>query len=98
MFILRNLLFAIGHVLNMAITIYIWVIILNAVFSWVNADRYNTIVRTINMLAEFVLYPIRRHVPLIVGMIDFTPAIVIMTLIFTKAFVVQTLFDIARRI
>ena len=45
MFLLANLIEAVAGVLNMVLWLYMWVIIIQAVVSWVNADPYNQIVR-----------------------------------------------------
>ena len=98
MFILANLFYATAHVLNLAITIYIWIIIIRALISWVNPDPYNVIVRFLRGVTDPILNPIRRILPLGFSGIDISPIIAILILIFTKKFIVATLRDIALKL
>ena len=95
MFILANFLSAAAQVLNIGLTLYMWIIIGRAVISWVNPDPYNPIVRFLTSVTEPVLYPIRRRLPISLGGIDFSPIIVILVIIFVQSFLVQSLMDIA---
>jgi len=45
MFVLSNFLVAVAKILNIALTLYMWIIIGRAIISWVNPDPYNSIVR-----------------------------------------------------
>ena len=40
------------------------------ILSWVSADPYNEIVRTIYMITDFILVPLKRYIPLQIGMFD----------------------------
>lgn len=95
MSILGNLLNAVAIVLNMALSFYMWIIIARAVLSWVNPDPYNPIVRFIYNVTEPVLKTVRSKIPGIEG-IDISPIIVIFGIYFLQAFVVKSLFDVAR--
>jgi YggT family protein len=90
-----NFIIAIAKVINIALTLYMWIIIARAVISWVNPDPFNAIVRFLNSVTEPVLYPIRRRLPISLGGIDFSPIIVILAIIFIQSFLVQSLFDLA---
>jgi YggT family protein len=98
MFIVANFLVAIAKILDMALTFYMFVIIIRAIISWVNPDPYNPIVRFLNSITEPVLYPIRRRVPLHFGGIDFSPLLVILAIIFVQTFVVRSLIQLAERL
>lgn len=98
MFIFANFLAAIAKILSIALSLYMWVIIIRALLSWVNPDPYNPIVRFLNSITEPVLYPIRRRLPIYFGGIDFSPIIVILAIIFLKAFLVRSLFQLAARL
>jgi len=45
MFIIGNFIEALARILDLALTIYMWLIIIRAIISWVNPDPYNPIVR-----------------------------------------------------
>ena len=97
MFAFRNLLEALAYILNLGLTIYMWIIIARAILSWVNPDPYNPIVRFLYNVTEPVLGWVRRRVPLIFGGLDLTPLLVLLAIIFLQRFLVATLFDLARR-
>jgi YggT family protein len=97
MFALKNLIEALASILNLGLTIYLWVIIARALLSWVNPDPYNPIVRFLYNVTEPVLGWVRRRVPLIFGGLDLTPILVLLAIIFLQRFLVATLFDLARR-
>ena len=96
MFLLANLLVALAAILNVVLTLYMWVIIARAVISWVNADPYNPIVRLLHRYTEPVLDRVRQLVPLPGGGIDFSPIVVFVGIIFLQRFLVQSLYDLAR--
>lgn len=97
MFVLGNLLNAIAWVLDNVITIYILVIVINALLSWVRPDPFNPIVRILQTLSDFILDPIRRLIPMHSLGVDLSPIVAVLFLYFTKLFVVQTLHDVASR-
>jgi len=93
MFVLGNLFIAVGEVLNILLNIYMWIIIIAALISWVNPDPYNPIVRFLYGVTEPVLRPIRRRLG-VFGGIDFSPFVVILIIIFLKYFVVGSLIEL----
>lgn len=97
MFVAGNFLYAFANILDMALNIYLWIILARAILSWVNPDPYNPIVQFLYKVTEPVLNPIRRMMPYGAG-IDFSPLIVILVIYFMRGFVVKTLFDIAIRL
>ncbi|MGD2127074.1 MAG: YggT family protein [Desulfobacteraceae bacterium] len=98
MFIVANFLVAIAKILDIGLSLYMWVIIARAVISWVNPDPYNPIVRFLNSITEPVLYPVRRRIPIHFGGLDFSPILVILAIIFLQSFVVQSLVQLATRL
>ncbi len=95
MFVISNFLVAVAKILDMGLSLYMWIIIGRAVISWVNPDPYNPIVRFLNSVTEPVLYPIRRRMPVHFGGIDFSPILVILAIIFLQTFLVQSLIQLA---
>lgn len=60
------------------LNVYIWVIILAAVISWVTPNPYNPIVRLLRRLTEPLFAPIRRLLPpWKTAGLDFSPMILI---------------------
>jgi len=98
MFVFSNLMIAIARILDIGLSLYMYVVIARAILSWVNPDPYNPIVRFLNSVTEPVLFRIRKRLPLFLGGIDFSPILVILVIIFIQAFVVQSLVQMAARI
>ena len=95
MFIISNLMAAVAKVLDIALTIFMWIVIARAILSWVSPDPYNPIVRFIHNVTEPVLYQVRRRIPISFGGIDFSPIIILLAVIFLQQFVVQSLYQFA---
>jgi YggT family protein len=95
MFVFSNFLIAIARILDIGLTLYMYIIIARALLSWVSPDPYNPIVRFLSSITEPVLYPIRRKLPAGFGGIDFSPIVVILAIIFIQSFVVQSLVEMA---
>ena len=96
MFALTNLFSALAQILDMVLSIYMWLIIGRAILSWVNPDPYNSIVRFLYNVTEPVLGFFRRTFPLVYGGLDLAPLVVLLIIYFLRLYVVQTLFDLAR--
>lgn len=97
MFVLANLIDASATVIYYLLTIYMWIIIIRALISWVNPDPYNPIVRFLYQATEPVFYPIRRRLPFMGG-IDLSPIIVLLIIIFLQVFLIKTLNELALRL
>ena len=95
MFLLSNFVSASATIVGFVLTIYMWIIIIRALISWVSPDPGNPIVEILYRLTEPVLYPIRRRMPDIGGL-DLSPIIVFIAIIFLQSFLVGSLHDIAR--
>ena len=95
MFVISNLLVAVAKVLDIALTIFMWIIIARAILSWVSPDPYNPIGRFIHNVTEPVLHQVRRRIPLSIGGMDFSPIIILLAVIFLQQFVVQSLHQFA---
>lgn len=91
MYLIGYFIRAVALVLNMVLTLYMWIIIARAILSWVNPDPYNPIVRFIHNITEPVLYQVRRRVPLLFGGFDFSPIIVLIAIAFINMWVVSSL-------
>jgi YggT family protein len=87
---------AVAQILDMVVSLYIWVIIISAILSWVRPDPYNPIVQVLYKLTEPVYATVRRYVPTVISGIDLAPIIVILALQFFKLFFIQLLFQIAQ--
>jgi YggT family protein len=84
----------IADILNILIMVYIWVIIIRALISWVNPNPFNPVVKFLRDITDPILVPARRLFP-VGGMIDLSPIIVILILLFFRIMIVQTLYYIS---
>ena len=95
MIVLATLIEAFATILHTLISIYIWVIIIAALITFVRPDPYNPIVQILFRLTNPVYAFIRRLVPTLIGGIDLAPLIIILTLQFIDLFAVKLLFALA---
>ena len=98
MFIIGNLLSATAQILNIVLQLYMWIMIIRALLSWVNPDPYNPIVQFLNSITEPVLYRVRQLMPMSGTGIDFSPMIVILAIIFLQSFLVNSIGMLATRL
>jgi YggT family protein len=95
MFVLGNFIAAAAHIIDIALTIYMWIIIIRAVLSWVNPDPYNPIVRLLYQVTEPVMALVRRWIPLRGMGIDFSPLIILLAIVFLQSFLVKSLLQLS---
>jgi YggT family protein len=77
---LGNIIFGLGGILHSLITIYIWVVIIAALISWVRPDPYNPIVQVLGRLTEPAYALVRRLFPTVFNGIDLAPIVIIIGL------------------
>lgn len=97
MFVFGNVLLAVAKIIDIVLTAYTWIIIAQAILSWVRPDPSSPVVRFLYAVTEPVLRPLRRRIPLILGGIDLSPLIVILAIIFLQHVLVDNLRQIAFR-
>ena len=95
MFVLSNFIIGLAKVIDIALTLYMWIIIFRALISWVNPDPHNQIVIFLYRVTEPVLGPIRRRLPMGNIGIDISPIIVILVIVFLQYFLVETMIQMA---
>ena len=95
MFVVGNFLGALASVLQMLLSVYMWIIVIRALISWVNPDPYNPIVQFLRSATDPLLYRVRQWIPINFGGIDFSPLIVIAGIMFLQRFLVKSLLDLS---
>lgn len=99
MFVLGNMVTAFATILSYSLTVYMWIIIIRCLLSWVNPDPYNPIVVFLYRITEPVLSFVRRKIPFAVaGSLDLSPIVVILSIWFLQKFLYLTLIDISIRL
>lgn len=96
MFIIANFIEAIAKVLSLILNIYMFLVVVRAIASWFAMDPYNPIYQFLIRITEPVLGYVRRLFPIRAGMVDFSPIIVILVIVFLQSFLVRSLFGLAR--
>ena len=92
MYFVSTVLSALAQIIHTVIWLYTWVIIINALISWVRPDPYSPIVRTLRALTEPVLWRVRRLMPFTyVNGLDLSPIVVILALQFLDMVLVRML-------
>ncbi len=92
MFAVSNLFFALAKVVDLALNVLYWLILVRALISWVNPDPFNPIVRFLERTTEPLLAPVRRLLPAMP--IDLSPLVLFLVIVFLQKFLVPTLSDI----
>jgi len=97
MFIAGNMLEGIATILDTVLWLYMWVIIIRALVSWVNPDPWNPIVQFLQRATDPLLYQIRKRLGMGNMGFDFSPIIAILFIMFLQIAVVGSLKDLAIR-
>lgn len=96
MFIFANLIKAVAEIISIVLELYMWLIIANAVLSWVNPDPYNQIVQFLARVTEPVLDKVRKVFPFVyMGGLDLSPMVIILAILFLQRFLVTSLHQFA---
>lgn len=75
------LILAVARVLQIVLNLYMWVVIISALLSWVKPDPYNPIVRFLHGLTEPVYAKVRRYLPFVfLGGFDLSPIVVLIVI------------------
>ncbi len=87
------LIYSLVQLIHTVINIYIWIIIISALFSFVRPDPYNPLVRFITQITEPVFRWVRRTMPFVViNQIDLSPLVVLLGLQFLDTFLLRVVF------
>ena len=95
MFVLSNFITGVAKVLSIVLNLYMYLILIRAVLSWFSPDPYNPIYQFLLRITEPVLGYIRRILPMRAGMMDLSPIVALLAIIFLQTFLVQSLYGIA---
>ena len=99
MILFANFLNALAKILHIILMIYVWIVIIRAVLSWVNVPSLYQIHVILYHLTEPVMRPLRRIIPPSrLGGIDISPIIVILIILFVDSFLVKSLSLYARQL
>jgi len=80
MSVFGNIIFGLGEIVHSLLTIYIYVVVIAALLSWVRPDPNNPIVQLLYRLTEPAYALVRRYIPSVINGIDLSPIIIIIGL------------------
>ena len=95
MFVLGNFIMALAKIIDLGLSLYMWIIVARALISWVNPDPYNPIVQFLYRTTEPVMARIRRWLPFGGLGIDISPIIIIAAIMFLQNFLLKSLIEFA---
>lgn len=99
MVLFGNFLAALAKILHLVLRLYLWVVILRAVLSWINVPSLYSVNFILYRLTEPLLRPFRPILPPgRLGGIDISPILVALLIVFVDSFVVGSLAHYARQI
>jgi YggT family protein len=97
--IFGNFLNGVVELIHIAINVYIFIIIIRAVISWVGTFPTNNFVIILRRLTDPVFRLVHRYLPFtIIGGIDISPIIIVMVLYFIDSVLLGTLGVYARQL
>lgn len=85
------LLKSIADILSIVLNLYMWIVIISALISWVQPNPYNPIVVILRRLTEPVFRAISKRIPTTIAGFDFAPIIVLLAIYFLNSFAVELL-------
>ena len=77
---MQSILFGLVDLFQSVLNIYIWIIIIGALLSWVKPDPYNPIVQLIYRLTDPAYAFIRKRIPTVFNGVDLAPMILLLGL------------------
>jgi len=91
-----SIVYGLGGIFHTLLQLYIWVVIIAALLSWVRPDPYNPIVQILHRLTEPAYRFVRRLMPTVFNGIDLTALVIIVVLQVVDVLFVNLLGAIAR--
>lgn len=70
----------VGGIFLTLVNVYIWVVIIAALISFVNPDPYNPIVQFLNRVTQPAYRLVRRFIPTVFNGIDLAPLVIVIGL------------------
>ena len=90
-----SIIMGLGSILHSLLTIYIWVVIIAALLSWVRPDPSNPIVQVLYRLTEPAYTLVRRFMPTVFNGIDLAPIVIIVGLQVIDVVFVRLIYALA---
>lgn len=88
---------ALADLLDFVLVLYIGIVFVRVLISFVSVERSNPVVPLVYQLTEPLLRPLRGKLPALGGF-DFSPLVVVLAILLARALIVAPLLDFAMRI
>jgi YggT family protein len=88
---------ALADLIDFVLLLYLGLILLRVLLSFISVERSNPIVPLVIQLTEPLLRPIRRRVPAM-GALDFSPAIAMLAIALLRVLLVAPLVDLGKQL
>jgi YggT family protein len=99
MFIVKNLVYALATIVDMALVLYMFCLLAAVIISWFAPRSRHPLVRFLRAVVEPVLGQVRRALPFLVTHgFDLAPIVVFFGIHFLRRFLVPTLYEVAARL
>jgi len=92
---LGSIIAGLGGIVHSLITIYIWIVIIAALLTWVRPDPTNPIVQVLYRLTEPAYVLVRRMMPTVFNGIDLAPLVIIFGLQVIDVIFVRLIYALA---
>jgi YggT family protein len=98
MFVVKNLIYALATIIDLALLLYLICLLAAVIISWFAPRSRHPLVRFLRAVVEPVLARIRRALPFLVTHgFDLTPIVVFFAIHFLRRFLISTLYEAAAR-
>ncbi len=98
MFVAGDFLIAVASIIEKLLSVYMLIVVVRALVSWVRPDPHNPVVRFLNALVDPVTYRISRIIPTRIGMVDISPLILLALIWFVQSFLFRVVIDVGSRL
>jgi len=92
---MSSIIFGLGGILHNLVTIYIWIVIIASLLTWVKPDPNNPIVQLLYRITEPAYALVRRYIPSVYNGVDLSPLIIIIGLQIADVLLVSVINSIA---
>ena len=87
----------IAYLLRTILYIYLFIIIVQVIISWVNPNAYNPITTIMYQISEPILKPIRQFIPSSGGL-DFSPLVALIIINLLMILIISPLMDLGQKL
>jgi len=92
---LGSIIVGLGGIVHSLLTLYIWVVIIAALLTWVRPDPSNPVVQLLYRLTEPAYALVRRNIPTVFNGIDLAPLVIIIGLQVVDVIVTKLIYALA---